>query len=302
MAITNQQIIEAYQQTGSVWKAGKLIGLSGQSVHERLTKIGYKLSDSMWTDEEYEELKSLVGHFTIAEIANKLARPYAGVALKISRLGLSNQYANKQMQKVPKNGQFTKPNVSKYIKEIDESKATLSQYAIKNNLHKQSLNTAIQKHFPEWYSSYCEKNGTGIKIKCPECQEDFWQMTKRHFFCSGTCSNRYRIDQDYFGGKRKQTIGLAEQICQICKRHVTKGLSSHHIIGKENDPDNLNLIALCQGCHKLVTQTAGRNFVGDTDCWESLIVLSLLRKHGFKDEFKNLGVTVDIQYNEDDEE
>jgi len=57
---------------------------------------------------------------------------------------------------------------------------------------------------------------------------------------------------EYFGGNRLNTIGLISKTCQLCMRKVEKGLSSHHIIGKEKDPENQYLIALCSGCHKLV--------------------------------------------------
>jgi hypothetical protein len=40
-----EEIVSAYLRTGSVWKAGKLLGMAGQSVHERLRAIGHPLSN-----------------------------------------------------------------------------------------------------------------------------------------------------------------------------------------------------------------------------------------------------------------
>jgi hypothetical protein len=115
------------------------------------------------------------------------------------------------------------------------------------------------------------------------------------------------VDQNYFGGKRKQTIGLAEGVCQICERTPKKALSSHHVIGKENDPDNEILVALCSGCHNIVTQLGGRNFTESQ--WESLISFVWLRKNGadaMRDAL-SLHVCVDIdvdtaEFNEEEAE
>ena len=101
-------------------------------------------------------------------------------------------------------------------------------------------------------------------------------LTKKRKYCSAKCGNDYRVDQSYFGGKRDTTIGLLEKTCQVCKRKNIKGLSSHHVIGKENDLDNLYLVALCRGCHQLITILGRRNF--NSAIWESLIRYSVLRK------------------------
>jgi molybdenum-dependent DNA-binding transcriptional regulator ModE len=42
MKHTVEELIEAYKETGSVWKAGKKLGIPGQSVHSRLSALGYK--------------------------------------------------------------------------------------------------------------------------------------------------------------------------------------------------------------------------------------------------------------------
>lgn len=38
--ISDEQLLESYKRTGSVWKTAKDVGMCGQSVHERLVKIG----------------------------------------------------------------------------------------------------------------------------------------------------------------------------------------------------------------------------------------------------------------------
>jgi len=297
--VTNEELIKAYQETGSVWRAGKKLGLAGQTVHEKLQAIGYKLAGSGWTDEEVEELKLLVDEMTIAQIANRLGRPYNGVAMKISRLGIGDRFGNKQKKKVPRNGLFTKDKVKQYISEIEEKNIRLTKFAKQNSLHVDSLVAGIQKFFPDFYESYSEKNAVKPKENCPNCDESFWPQNHRQRFCSRKCTNQHRVDHSYFGGNRKNTIGLAEGICQLCGNKPEKALSSHHVIGKENDPENKYLVALCSGCHNIVTILGGRRFAATEEAWEVLIQLVLLRKYGFKDEVNGVFTSVDIEFIDD---
>lgn len=279
--LTNEQIIEAYKETGSVWAAGKKLGMAGQSVHERLQKLNYPLANRMWTEEEYEELKKLKeSNLTIAQIANRLGRPYAGIALKISRLGLGDHAGNKGSKKIPRGKGYDKVSVKKYIQEIELLDIKVTNYAKKNSLEIESLANAIEKHFPEWWIEHRRSHSDLPEIACPNCNNNFIPFTKKQIYCSRKCGNDYRIDQSYFGGNRKNTIGLAEKLCQLCGRANIKGLSSHHVIGKENDPENQYLIALCPGCHQIVTILGGRTFTGEPEVWEALIQLVMMRKKG----------------------
>ncbi len=46
---TNQEIIDAYKATGSIWRAAKALGLCGQSVWERLRALGYPIASRKWS-------------------------------------------------------------------------------------------------------------------------------------------------------------------------------------------------------------------------------------------------------------
>src|SRR5947207_9253501 len=125
--VSHEEIINAYKETGSVWKAGKILGVSGQSVHERLRALDYKLNGRFWTNEEKEELKLLVMNgLTAGEISRRLGRTFAAIALKISRLGLNQFYKRKTFQRnVPRGVGFDKVSVLKYCKEIDKFQGTI---------------------------------------------------------------------------------------------------------------------------------------------------------------------------------
>lgn len=291
----NEQLITTYVETGSVWATGKKLGISGQTVHERLKSIGYKLSNSEWSAEEIEELKSLVGHSTIAEIANRLARPYNGVALKISRLGIGTRAGNKRKVKPVRTTEYRKDKLTQYIKELDDSELKITAYARTKALNIESLSRSIQAFYPDWWEAYCAKHAVKPKTTCPYCETEFWPLSHKQVYCNRKCGDQARVDKNYFGGRRRETIGLAEKQCQLCGRKDIKGLSSHHAIGKENDPENEFLVALCPGCHQIVTILGGRNFSGTPEIWEALIQLVLIRKNGHRPNFKGVYCYVEIE-------
>jgi 5-methylcytosine-specific restriction endonuclease McrA len=113
-----------------------------------------------------------------------------------------------------------------------------------------------------------------------ECLNCGLSVTGRKKYCSPKCGSAYRTDQRYFGGKRTLTIGLSEGVCQLCAKTKVKGLSSHHIIGKENDPGNDYLMALCRGCHQIVTILAQRKFIDLEGAWERLTQFVIVRREG----------------------
>lgn len=301
MRVSNEEIIAAYQETGSVWKAGKKVGLAGQTVHERLQLIGYKLASSAWTEEELAELELLAKSMTIAQIANKLGRPYNGVAIKISRLGLGDRFGNKGSKKpIPRNGLYVKEKIDEYITQIDSEGLSISKFATIHNLEKENLANAFQRHRMEWFIEYAKKHGVGVEAKCEYCESSYWPLSKRQRFCNRKCANHSRTDQSYFGGNRRNTIGFEEKQCQLCGAINPKALSSHHMIGKENDPENKYLIALCSGCHHIVTIVAGRKFAATPEAWEVLIQLVLIRKHGHKPDMKGVYCSVEIEFMNDE--
>lgn len=291
--ITTEEIINAYKETGSVWKSGKKLGLAGQTVHERLVAANYKLVGANWTDEEVAELKELVNHFTIAQIANRLGRPYNGVAGKISKLGLGNRFGNKGSKK-PVKRTFNKQQIKEFITEFESLNTKITTFAKQKGLPIENIVHAIQRHFPEWWESFAEKAAVKPKQACPYCETQFWPMSAKQIYCTRACATQARSDRDYFGGRRRETIGWAEQTCQMCARQNVPGLSSHHVLGKENDPDNEYLIALCRGCHNVVTQVANRNFAATPEAWEVLIQLVIMRKNGANKDMKAVYASVEI--------
>jgi 5-methylcytosine-specific restriction endonuclease McrA len=295
--VTIEQIVEAYRSTGSVWKTAKVLGVCGQSVHERLRAIDYPMGGSRWTKEEYEELAELAKTCTISRIAEQLGRPYYGVAIKLSRLGLANRFGNRQKRTVRRGTGLNKETVSSYAKQLSLHPGTLRQFCRMNSLGIDTLVAAFQKYTPDFWNEYAQKHSELQKEVCPYCNIDYYPMSAKQKTCSRKCTADAKRDAEYFGGNRRNTIGLAEGVCQLCLQHKEKGLSSHHVLGKENDPDNTCLVALCPGCHQLVGQLAGRKFVDTNEGWENLITLVMGRRMAENGkEYVGAFASVDLEY------
>lgn len=292
---TAQDIIDAYQRTGSVWRAGKELGLAGQSVHERLRAVGYPLAGRRWDEAEIAELRALVDHLVISDIAHRLGRTYAAVACKINELGIGSRTGNHRPVKIPRGAGYDKASCKRYAAQLDESGDLITRFARRQGLGIEMLVQALERHMPEWWEAYKATHSSIPERDCEYCGRTFVPASGKQRCCSRKCSAARRTDESYFGGKRRNTIGLAEGRCQLCARTNVKALSSHHVLGKDNDPDNDFLIALCSGCHQLVTLLAGRPFLEHGEGWEALIQLALLRRYGPDPAVAGIGSYVDIE-------
>ena len=293
MKVPTEEIVAAYRETGSVWRTAQRVGLCGQSVWERLRAIGHPLRGQKWTAEERERLREMVGHFTLTQLAYELGRPYGSVATKISEMGLAGRSRRRGPQKLPRGGGFDKATTLKRIRELEKFDGSVRQYARARGIHLDPFIKAVQKHALDWWNAYVRTQSDLPAAQCEYCEGEFYPMTKKQRTCSRRCSSHLRADRSYFGGKRKLAIGMAEGVCQLCSQSK-KTLAAHHILGKENDPENDALIALCNGCHREVGTLAGRKFTETAEGWEALINLVMLRRMGGRDDLGGVHTLVEI--------
>lgn len=272
---TNEQIIAAYKATGSVWKSAMRLGLCGQSVHERLQRLGVPMSIKKWTREETDiAIEKAQNGVPISIIANQLGRTYSGVACQLSEHKIRHPY--KTSRKVKRGIGHDKEKIVKMMKHLLANGISVHQAARQFHVTTTGLVNAIQQKAPELWVEYKRRYSVLPDIECPGCKRPFTPLTKRQKFCTVQCGGSYGRDQEYFGGKRLTAIGLADGICQLCNK-TKPHLAAHHVLGKENDPDNHVLIALCRGCHQLVGHLGRRLDCMDNEFWQNLIHLSVAR-------------------------
>lgn len=92
--VSDDDILSAYQETGSVWKAGEKLGIVGQTVHARLSKMGKNVGHNVFTPEHDAELilsyTLYASSGRLAELAKKMGRTKQFLCRQAKRLGLTD--------------------------------------------------------------------------------------------------------------------------------------------------------------------------------------------------------------------
>lgn len=281
------ELIESYGQLRSVWKVGKKFGIPGQSVHKRLKAAGVETGSSKWSEEEIDFLKEMANNgLTLNQISEALNRTVPAIACKLNELGLRTKRTGlRGPKKIPRGVGYDKASVEKHLKTLESCpEVKITRYAKSRGMDVEHLIQALEKHFKVRFTLYKIKHhGLGVDWKsCEYCGSEFIPANQKARYCSRQCGSDARRDADYFGGKRRSTLGLAEGVCQMCGKQGGK-LHSQHVIGKKNDPDNNYLVAMCPGCHRLVGLAArNKNLVESKEAWQNFISFTWYEANGHK--------------------
>jgi hypothetical protein len=93
---TDQEILESYAKTQSVWKSAVELGICGQSVHERLKKLGASNPRKTVTDEQIQTIKDaysspfLRGESPLNALELKLGMHRTNICRIARKLGLTS--------------------------------------------------------------------------------------------------------------------------------------------------------------------------------------------------------------------
>lgn len=91
---TDDQLASAYAELGSVWLVGNRFGMCGQTVHQRLVKLGLAKKINTFTEEDYDRLHGIYKDYANAGRLNELAvlfgRTKHFICRKAKEIGLTN--------------------------------------------------------------------------------------------------------------------------------------------------------------------------------------------------------------------
>lgn len=97
--VSDDMLVAAYKKTGSVHKAGALIGLIGGTVHERLVRLGITRNHPRWTEDDDDRLKREYVIFRdsgkLSTLALSMGRTTAFVSRQAKRLALTASLAGR---------------------------------------------------------------------------------------------------------------------------------------------------------------------------------------------------------------
>lgn len=162
---TDQQILDAYNKVHNVWKVGELLGMCGQSVHERLKRLGVNLNNRPFTENDFLILKEFYtthelkrGSGELQEIADKLGRTKQFISRKAKQLGLTK----KNRSLTEENIRIHAHKVKEYIKIKGHPKGFLGKH---HHFTKNQKAQIIQKILKTKYENEIKNHSTREKSR-----------------------------------------------------------------------------------------------------------------------------------------
>jgi hypothetical protein len=226
-----------------------------------------------WTTTERAFVERAVEtHTAAADIAGSLKRPFIEVITFVHDEKIRPPAVPGPPPKIPRGAGYSKAQVASALGVMVAFDGNIMEAARVQKLNPDLLALALQRDGIG--GDYLRSQAEHLK-ECPYCARLFFPTNASQEFCRKKCSADARRDESYFGGRRRETLGLLAGICQVCAAQPEHGISAHHIFGKENDPDDEYLIAVCSGCHDLLTRLGRRVF--GVPHWEALITLASMR-------------------------
>lgn len=99
---TDKQLTTAYAKLGNVWKVAEQFGMCGQSVHERLVRLGVDCSKNVFTDEDRERLRreyvGAASNGNLQQLADKMGRTRQFICRQARAMGLTDSRRKPWMQ------------------------------------------------------------------------------------------------------------------------------------------------------------------------------------------------------------
>lgn len=102
---SDQELIDAYKKIGNIWKVAAQFDMCGQSVHQRLKKIGIPLNYPKFSEPEIYMLKEDYAFYAskgdLDSLAAKMGRTKQFLCRQAKRLGLTNRKRKKPYSSEP---------------------------------------------------------------------------------------------------------------------------------------------------------------------------------------------------------
>lgn len=159
---TDRELVAAYKRTKSVHKAGKLLGMYGQTVHDRLRKLGVCFRNHRWTPREEQILLEQYTRYrdagTLSDLAKKLGRTRQLLCRKARQLGLTHVQGPKLWNRVWKG--LPQLEAIKIFERFKRSPLGVGQFCTKYGYDDLGFSRCMQSHFPDEWEHVME-------VKCP---------------------------------------------------------------------------------------------------------------------------------------
>ena len=159
MKATDQEILLAYNQAGSVWKAAKLLGMCGQSVHERLVRLNAAKPVRYFTEPERERLQdeyqAHAAAGTLQMLADDMGRSKQFICRQAGKLGLTSKTRPKAYLR--KYDQISVETARELFEKYKLSHKSLSAFAKGAGFGANGLSSLFHYHFEAEYTEFVDE-------------------------------------------------------------------------------------------------------------------------------------------------
>ena len=155
---TDQQLTEAYSELKSVWKVADRFSMCGQSVHERLKKLGVTVPVNVFTADEEKLLRREYAIYRDAgkldELAERMNRTKPFLCRKAGEMGLTDKNVRRTWLAVWK---YISEEAAEVIwEDFKKSSLGLKRYCLNRGYDSLGFSRAMQEHFADEYEHVIE--------------------------------------------------------------------------------------------------------------------------------------------------
>lgn len=224
---SDDQLLSAYAELASVWKVGKRFGMGGQSVHERLVKLGANTPRNIFTETDEDRLRKeywiAAEAGKLAELASSMGRTKPFICRQARALGLTIG-----------NRKRTYNAVWKYVKEDDariifekfkKSTLPMGKYCLRRGYDDLGFARCMQQFFSDEWDHVLELK---VKNKSPySIGRRFEYKIRDHLRLLGYFAMRSPASRGPFDviAVRAGTVAMIQ-----CKRSGAMGVEEWNIL------------------------------------------------------------------------
>lgn len=150
---SGSQIIDSYNRLNNVWEVAKEFNMCGQSVHERLIKLGVKLRNPKFTKEEEYILRNKYSIYLLKgdlqKLADEMGRTKQFICRKARGLGITDISRKKSLLQnyIPLKPDWVNRDHPKGMKGKHHTPETISKLCIINKENQAKINQDKDKRY-----------------------------------------------------------------------------------------------------------------------------------------------------------
>ena len=158
MKATDEQVRAAYERLGNVWKVADELGMCGQSVHERLRRMGVDTSLNLFTMEDEEYLAERYVPYrdagALQVLADEMGRTKQFICRKAGEMGLTDKKCERRYLRVWKD--MPREAVQGIWETFKRQRYGITEFCRRRHYDIQHFTDCMRRNFPEEYEAAVE--------------------------------------------------------------------------------------------------------------------------------------------------